>query len=122
MVVSNFSVSDKDGRERFFKESSLLADVMPDIVLRMSLLTINNADVDFQARDLQWRFYTTGEILPITRQVERIRKKEFAATGLDLEHKAFIVHVAALSVDLGDEVHPSRTAQIAHLKADEALT
>ncbi len=30
--------------------------------------------------------------------------------------------MAALSVDLGDKVHPSRRAQIAHLKVDEAFT
>ncbi len=32
-----------------------------------------------------------------------------------------MIYIAALSVNSGDEVHPSRTAQIAHLKADEAL-
>ncbi len=60
MVVSTFSVSDKDGRERFFEESFLLADVKPDVVLGMPFLTMSNADVDFQARDLQWRSYTTA--------------------------------------------------------------
>ncbi len=53
IVVSIFSVSDKDNRERFFEETFLLADVKPDIVLGMPFLTISNADVDFQARDLQ---------------------------------------------------------------------
>ncbi len=122
MVVSTFSVSDKDGRERFFEESFLLADVSPDIVLGMPFLTMSNADVNFQAWDLQWRSYTTGEVLPTTRRVELIGKKEFAVAALDPEHEAFVVHVAALSVDSGDEVYPSRRAQIAHLKADEALT
>ncbi len=122
MVVSTFSVSDKDGRERFFEESFLLADVSPDIVLGMPFLTMSNADVDFQTRDLQWRSYTTREVPPTTRHVELIGEKEFAAAALDPEHEAFVVHVAALSVDSGDEVHPSRRAQIAHLKADEAPT
>ncbi len=53
MVISTFSVSDKDGRERLFEESFLLADVSPDIMLGMTLSTMTNADVDFQARDLQ---------------------------------------------------------------------
>ncbi len=122
IVISTFFVLDKDERERFFEESFLLADVKPDIVLGMPFLTISNADVNFQARDLQWRSYTTGDVLPTTRRVELIGKKEFAAAALDLEYEAFIVHVAALSIDLGDKVHPSRRAQIAHLKADEALT
>ena len=34
--------------KRFFEKSFLLDDVKPDVVLRMFLLTINNADVDFQ--------------------------------------------------------------------------
>lgn len=50
-----------------------------------------------------------------------IEKKEFAATALDPEYKVFIVYVAALSINSDDEVHPSRRALIAHLKADEAL-
>ncbi len=52
MVVSTFSVSDNDGKERFFEESFLLADVRPDIVLGMPFLTISNTDVNFQARNL----------------------------------------------------------------------
>ncbi len=55
-----------------------------------------------------------------TRQVELIKKKEFAAVALDPEHEAFIVHVAALSIDSDNKVHPLRKAQIVHLKADEA--
>ncbi len=45
-----------------------------------------------------------------------------AVAALNPEHEAFVIHVAAFSVDLGDEVYPLRRAQIAHLKADEALT
>ena len=50
MVVSNFFVSNKNGRERFFKENFLLAEVKPKIVLEMCFLTMSNADVNFQAR------------------------------------------------------------------------
>ncbi len=122
MIVSTFLISDKDSRERFFKESFLLANVKPDVMLEMLFLTMSNADIGFQAWDLQWRSYITGDILPTTRQVELTRKKEFTATALEPEHKAFIVYVAALSVDSGDEVDPSKTAQIAYLKVDEAPT
>ncbi len=118
-MVSTFSVSDKDGRERFFEENFLLADVKPDIVLGMPFLIMSNANVDFQARDLQWRCYTIRDVLPTTRQVELIKKKEFAAAAFDQEHEAFVIHVVAFSVDLGDEVHPLRRVQIAHLKVDE---
>ncbi len=53
MVVSTFSMLNKDGMERFFEESFLLADIRPDIVFGMLFLTMSNADVDFQSRDLQ---------------------------------------------------------------------
>ena len=47
MVVSTFSVLDKDDRERFFEESFLLADVKPEIVFGMPFLTMSNADINF---------------------------------------------------------------------------
>ncbi len=53
MVVSIFSVLNKDNKERFFKENFLLADVKPHIVLGMPSLIMSNADINFQARDLQ---------------------------------------------------------------------
>ncbi len=47
IVVFNFSVSNKNGRERFFEESLLLANIKPDIVLGISFLTMSNADDNF---------------------------------------------------------------------------
>ncbi len=87
-----------------------MANVRPDIVLGMPFLTTSNANDDFQAGDLQKRSYNTGEVLPTTRRVELIGKEEFTAAALNPEHKAFVVHVAALSIDSGDEVHPLKTA------------
>ncbi len=53
MVVSTFSVSNKNGRERLFEESFLLANIKPNIVLGMSFLIMSNADINFQAWNLQ---------------------------------------------------------------------
>ncbi len=83
---------------------------------------MSNIDIDFQARDLQWGSYTTRNILLTTKSIELIRKKEFTAAALDLEYEAFVVHIAALSVDSDHEMHPSKRPQIAHLKADEAFS
>ena len=57
--------------------------------------------------------------MPITRQVELIGKKEFATIAFDLEDEAFIVYIATISYNL--DVHPSQTAQIVLLKANETL-
>ncbi len=53
MVVSTFFILDKNSRERFFEESFLLADIKLDIVHGILFLIMSNADVDFQAQDLQ---------------------------------------------------------------------
>ncbi len=122
MVVSTFSMLDKDNRERFFVESLLLADAKPDVVLGMLFLTMSNINFDFQAWDLQWKSYTTRDVLLTTRQVELMGKKEFVAAAFDPEYKVFVVYIAVLSIDSGDEIHPSKRAQIAYLKMDKAPT
>ncbi len=91
IVVSTFSMSNKDNRERFFEKSFLLADVKPDTVFKILFLTMSNADIDFQARDLQWKSYTTRDVLPTTRQFEQIGKKEFVAAVLDPEYEVFVI-------------------------------
>ena len=55
-----------------------------------------------------------------TRQVELIRKKEFTVAVLDPEYETFVKHIAAFSVDLKNDVHLSKKAQIIHLKANKA--
>ncbi len=39
-----------------------------------------------------------------------------------MEHKAFIVHVVALNIDLGDKIYPLKRDQIVYLKKDKAFT
>ena len=70
------------------------------------------------------RTKTVETLARITKRVELIGKKEFAAAALDPDHGPFVIHVATLNIssDAGDKVHPSRKAQIAQLKADEAPT
>ena len=52
MVISIFSVLNKDKKERFFEKGFLLADVNPDIVFEIFFLTISNTNIDFQAWNL----------------------------------------------------------------------
>ena len=53
MIVSTFSLLDKDNWERFFKKSFLLVNIKLDTMLEIPFLTISNADVNFQAQNLQ---------------------------------------------------------------------
>ena len=127
MVVSAFSVTNKANRVKFFEKTFLVANVSPEVVFGMPFLTLSGADVDFSGRELRWRTYTTEEVLPTTRRVELVGKKEFAAAALDPESETFVVHVASLSSDASPsssplDVHPSRRPQVSGLIAEEAPT
>ena len=119
MVVAAFSVTDQANRVRFFKETFLVVNVSPDVVLRMPFLTLSGANVNFPKRELWWRSYTIEEAFPTTKQVELVGKKEFAAAFLDPGHETFVVHVASLespsSTQEGD-VHLFYRAQIASIR------
>ncbi len=52
MVVSNFSVLDKDSRMKFFEKSFLLANVKLHLVFGMLFLTMSNTDINFKAWNL----------------------------------------------------------------------
>ena len=88
-----------------------------EVVLGMLFLTFSNADVQFEKKELSWRFYTIAEVLPTTKQVELINKKEFTKTALDEKSETFVVHVAFLNLAPG--IHLDRAAQIASLLTEE---
>ena len=87
MVIAAFSVEDKANQIRFFEETFLVANVSPEVVLGILLLTLSGADMDFLGRELRWRTYTIKEVLPTTRRVKLVDKKKFAAIALDPEHE-----------------------------------
>ena len=149
MIVTAFLVEDKANQVRFFEETFLVANVSPEVVLGMPFLeetflvanvspevvlgmpflTLSGADVDFSGRELRWRTYTTEEVLPTTRRVELVGKKEFAAAVLDPESETFVVHIVSLSSDASPSfsllelnVHPSRRPHVSGLIAEEAST
>ena len=53
MIISTFFKLDKNSKERFFEKIFLLANIKPDIVFKILFLIVNNANIDFQARNLQ---------------------------------------------------------------------
>ena len=94
MVIVDFQVEDKGGRPRFFQETFILADTKFEVVLGMSFLKISNADVVFGNRTLTWKFYTTNEAIPITKQVQLVDPKELVIAAFNMDNKTFVVHVA----------------------------
>ena len=129
MVVVAFSVEDKVNWVRFFEKTFLVANISPKVVFEMPFLTLSGADVDFSDQKLRWRTYITEKMLPTTKYVKLMGKKEFAATTLNPEHKIYVVHIASLSftplTSFGStplDVHSSRRHQISGLITEEAPT
>ena len=129
MVVVALSVEEKANQIRFFKETFLVANISPEIVIEMAFLILNNTNIDFLGRELRWKTYSTKNALPTSRRVELVGKKEFAAATLNLEHQTYVVHVEPVSSDtlpsfslLEFDVHPSCRSQVSGLIAEEAPT
>ncbi len=109
MVSASFSLYDSLGRVRFFEETFLLADTSIEVVLEMPLLTLSNADFEFGAEKLTWRFYTAAEALSTLSRVKLIDKKEFAKATLDGNFETFVMHVAVLEVLIAMSIHSFRS-------------
>lgn len=63
---------------------SLLTNISIDITLRMPFITISNVKIDFVDRHIYWKIYIIAKILPMTKRVKLIGKKEFAYIAIDL--------------------------------------
>lgn len=48
IVVSTFSLLNKDGKVRFFEKSFLLANIKLDIIFEILFLTMSNINIDFK--------------------------------------------------------------------------
>ena len=97
----------------------MLANIGLEVVLGMPFFTLSKADVWFAEQDLVWRTYTAAKALLMTKRVEIINKREFAAAELNADDETFMVHVAALAKLTTMPIHPSRQAQVAALTSEE---
>ena len=77
-----------------------MANVSPEVVLGISFLTLNGADVDFLDQKLWKKTYTTVKTLSTTRRIKLVGKKKFAAVALDLESETFVIHIASLNSNM----------------------
>ena len=85
----------------------------------MLFLTFNKADIRFTERKFVWKIYTAAEVLPTTKMVEIINRKEFLAAALNANNKIFVVHVAALVEPTIIPIYLSYQAQVALLTSKE---
>ena len=99
-----------------------MANVSPEVVFGISFLTLSGADIDFSVWELRWRTYTIEEVLPTTRRVKLVNKKEFIAAVFDSEYETYVVYIASLSstpLIAFFNVHPFRKPQISGLIAEK---
>ena len=83
MVIAGFSVQDKLGKVRFFKETFLLADTSMEVVLGMLFLTLSDADIRFAEKELVWRSYTMQRpCLLTTRRVEFVDRRGYPVAAV----------------------------------------
>ena len=85
----------------------------------MLFFTFSKADIWFAEQKLVWRTYTAVEALPMTKRVEIIDKKEFAAATPNADNETFVMHVAALVESITMPIHPSCQTQVATLISEE---
>ena len=83
----------------------------------MFFLIFLNTDVQFVEKELKQKSYIPAKVLPTTKRVELINKREFAAAALEENAEMFLVYVASL---LAMQVYPSCQAQVGPLLADKA--
>ena len=53
MVLAVFSVTDQVDKVKFFKETFLVANVSPDVILEILFLTLSSTDINIPKRELQ---------------------------------------------------------------------
>lgn len=89
-----------------------------EVVLEMPFLFLNNADIDFNTKDLTWRSYTIVEALPTINRIELIDERKFTKAALDENFETFVMYVTALIATGADniKVHLSRVSQLATLQ------
>ena len=93
MLVAAFLVIDKANQIKFVEKTFLVANTCPEVVLKISFLTLSGADVNFSGQKLCWRTYTIKMILPTTKRVELIGKKEFVTVVFDPKYETYVVHI-----------------------------
>ena len=119
IIIADCSVKNKLKRVRFFQEIFLLANISLEMVLGMFFLILSKADIRFAERELVWRTYTAAKVLPTTRKVEIINKREFAVAVLNTDNETFMVHIAALVKPITMPIYPSCQTQVAALTSEE---
>lgn len=98
IVITLFYIDNKDGKSCFLKKTFLFTDIRMDVAFEMFFLILSNVKVDFNNRELGQRSYTECEAFSTIKQIELIRKTEFAAATFKPKDNLFIVYIVFLAI------------------------
>lgn len=73
-----------------------MADTSIEVVLEMSFLSLSNANIHFDAKELTWKTYTIVEAMLTSSRVELIDKHDFVKATRDENSETFVIYIAAL--------------------------
>lgn len=101
MTIARFLLQDVQKTLQFFEITFLLANIIIEVVLKISFLFFCYINVDFADRStktLTWKTCIAVKALATTSRVEFKDKREFAKVLLDKNSKTFDKHVAIQKV------------------------
>ena len=119
IVIVDCLVKNKLKRVQFFQEIFLLANISLEMILEILFFTLSKADIWFAERKLVWRTYTAAEALPMTKRVEIIDKREFAAAALNADNENFVVYIVVLVKSTTILIYSSCQAQVTTPTSEE---
>ena len=94
MTILESLIKDGLGKIRYFEQNFLLADTSMNVVKGMLFLSLSNADVLFDTKNLTRRTYSTAEALSSTMRVQLIDKHKIARAASNENSETFVIYVA----------------------------
>lgn len=82
-----FGDKDKEKKSWFFEKIILPVNFSRNKFSRMSFFNLSKVNINFSELELFSKLYIHMKAIEITKEVELIRKKEFATVNLDLKKK-----------------------------------
>lgn len=98
MIVTNFFLQNKYGRNWSFEETFLVTNTKMEVVLGMFFLSLSDVDVRFGEKELEWRKYIITKALLTKKRIKFVNYKEFAIITLYPKKEVFVIHVTLLRV------------------------
>lgn len=99
-----------------------MADFSIEIMLVMSYLTLDNANVSFSDLKFTYKFYFIAKTLSTTKWVELINKEKFTKATLNKKIKVFLMYTIFFSLNRSImSIYLVKKIQIASLIANKVL-